>query len=310
MAGMVDDLLNLTKEVAWARWTVHVTNDRPKAVHYTNDGSWVEPGEEWHDPAALDDPLAKVTVERSRAANVAMHNNGCTWGGGVETYMFKEGPLAGLSIHHWGFLPEYGEACWNSCMTHAVKAFKASAVLWNIGLHLLNHDYDAPTCEMRQNPSKENCGNYQEMVAMATRDLVKVTPKVIWKTTNMFCEERQVDMFPSIKDKLDKWHDAAQLKSLEATCHKSCDRMGDFTCSDWLMDGRTTTRFHKESLRALNQIKLEQPKYASSVRLLDAYAPSKKCCDRGCKRETEDGEHYRGLDRDLLRTLADILVTA
>jgi len=40
---------------------------------------------------------------------------------------------------------------------------------------------------------------------------------------------------------------------------------------------------------------------------LDTFHPTRECCDGGCEAETDDGEHYAGLDSKFTRRLATIL---
>jgi len=306
VSGMVGDLVNFTDAIAPGFkkgsevWNAYVSNDRPKAIHHGN--SWVKPGEEWIDPSADEHPVAKQAVELAKAATQALHKKKCQWGGGLDTYVFG-GDLEGLVVHSWGYLPEYSEFCWDACFTEAMEALKPSAVMWNIGFHLLNHDFKKSTCEKRQNPAKPNCGDYKKMVKLGTAELSSVVPKVIWRTTNWLCEAKMIESKPFLEHDLAKWNVPATRAYFERQCQKDCPAYNALSsCQDWLFDSSATERLYKESMAALDSFSRKK-----GVHVLDAFSQTKQCCERGCAEGTWDGEHYRGLDRDLIAGLASIL---
>jgi len=313
MAGITEELLNMTSsspgEAGCIYELLYVSNDRARSVNYgCNRGcGGVPPGGEWMDESKLTDDMARKTVWRAKESTRRLHAQGCKSGGGLETYVFRTGPFQGLVVHHWGFLPEYTEFCWDDCMTDAMAALKPQAVLWNIGLHLLNHDFKPSVCDVRKNPTKKNCGNYQDMVALATRGMESAgVDKVIWKTTNWLCEDIQSEGFPATKEALTKWHNVADRKKNNEQCLKDCPAYGslDLPCYEWFMDAHTTTRLHQESAYALQKVRNEDGK---GVHVLDAYWKTKYCCDQGCHDMTDDGEHYTGLDSKLMIGFASIL---
>lgn len=315
MSGITEELLNMTSsspgDPGCIYELLYVSNDRARSVNYgCNRGcGGVPPGGEWMDESKLTDDMTRQTVERAKESTKRLHEQGCKSGGGLETYVFRTGPFKGLVVHHWGFLPEYTDFCWADCMTKAMEALKPQAVLWNIGLHLLNHDFKPSVCAVRKNPTKKNCGNYQDMVELATASMVSVgVEKVIWKTTNWLCEDIQNEGFPATKEALLKWHDEANLEQNNEQCIKDCPEYGtlDLPCYEWFMDAHTTTRLHQDSLFGLNSVR-NQLGAGSGVHLLDAYWKTKYCCDNGCKDFTDDGEHYTGLDSKLMIGLASIL---
>lgn len=305
VSGMVNDFVNFTDAIAPGFkhgsevWNTYVSNDRPKSIHHGL--GWVHTGEEWVDPEAEGHPVAKEHVKLAQAATKALHAKGCKWGGGLDTYVFG-GDLEGLVVHSWGFLPEYSEACWDSCFTDAMAALKPSAVMWNIGFHLLNHDFKKSTCEVRHNPTKLKCGDYKEMVTTGMTELASVVPQVVWRTTNWLCEAKVVESKPFLEHDLNKWKDPSSASWLEKQCQKDCPQYGSLSsCRDWLFDATTTERLYTESMDAIAQL----PK--KGIHVLDAFKQTKDCCGAGCDAGTWDGEHYRGLDRDLVRGLAAIL---
>lgn len=315
MSGITTELLNITSaapgEDGCIYELVYVSNDRARAVNYgCNRGcGGVPPGGEWILKEALTDDMARKTALRAQASTKALHDDGCKSGGGLETYLFRTGPFKGLVVHHWGFLPEYTDFCWDNCMTNAMAALKPQAVLWNIGLHLLNHDFKPSVCAVRKNPTKKNCGNYKEMVKLATTSMVNSgIPHVIWKSTNWLCEDIQSEGFPLTKAALDKWHVEENRPNLNQQCLQDCPAYKDLDlpCYEWFMDAHTSTRMYHESESALEDLHAELED-GNSVSRLDAYAVTKECCDGDCHKETDDGEHYTGLDAGLVKTLAQTL---
>merc|ERR1711957_55979 len=111
-----------------------------------------------------------------------------------------------------------------------MQALKPSAVLWNVGFHLLNEDWNEKKCATRQNPAKLNCGNYEKLVEHATVDFMKASPIVFWKTTNYLCEHKKVEWSPELEETFAKWADPSQTAALEAECHENCDKMTNFNC--------------------------------------------------------------------------------
>lgn len=308
MSGVVSNLLGISEEAEQHKWLLHTTNDRPVAVHFTNDHSAVAPGGEWYEPDAQNSPVAKLVLERSQAAQESLHSMNCTWAGGVSTYLFTGGPLEGLVVHDWGFIPEYGDACWKPCMPEAVKAFKASAVLWNIGFHLLNQKFDKEICARRQNMAKENCGDYKELVKMGTHQFLDVVPIVIFRSTNHLCEAKHRDFIcTQLVTEYDWWQNDSMRPQLEEACHENCPLIANhLKCYDFLMSSRATDLFYEQSINAIVELQAEVPLRASRIHMLDAYESSKQCCDSSCN-ATDDGEHYTGLDRGLVDQLAVLL---
>jgi len=254
----------------------------------------------------ITDQHHKLTVLHAEASTKMLHAGNCNSGGGLETYGFRDGPFKNLIVHHWGFLPEYAEFCWLPCMKLAIKALKPTAVVWNVGFHLLNHDFNKVVCKQRHNPAAPGCGDHKQMVKMATQDMLEVGVKqVVWKHTNWVCEERQKSGFPKTAESLDKWHDEAALPSLEKQCAKDCPDYAGMKCYDWFFDAHTSTRMYKESEDALRELREEWG--SDRVLDLDAYNPTRRCCERGCEDETDDGEHYAGLDGSFVVRLASML---
>lgn len=307
MMGISVDMLNLTDEVLHAQNIVYAANDRGRPIQM---GTMLEDGQEWHDEKQLDDPMVAAAVKRAQAATAALHSRKCTWGGGIQLYAYRESPLKGLVFMSWDFLPEYGEACWDACMGLAMQALKPSAVLWNIGFHLLNEDWDAEKCAKRQNPAKLNCGNYQKLVEHATTDFMKASPIVFWKTTNYLCEKKKIEWQPSLEETFAKWADPAQADALEAECHENCDKMKNFKCKDWVFRADTSELLYKESLAAVAHLQGMEQGHSSKLHVLDTFQATRSCCDRGCDVETQDGEHYRALDRGMIQKLASTLGAA
>eukprot|EP00928_Gymnodinium_smaydae_P069731 TRINITY_DN533_c0_g1_i2.p1 TRINITY_DN533_c0_g1~~TRINITY_DN533_c0_g1_i2.p1 ORF type:complete len:413 (-),score=74.32 TRINITY_DN533_c0_g1_i2:154-1323(-) len=311
MSGIATELLNMTEEVDQAHELIYVSNDRAKKVRYgCNEAcGGVPPGGEWQDDAKLTDDITKKTVERAAASTKALHDAGCKSGGGLETYVFRSGPFKNLVVHHWGFLPEYSGFCWKSCMADAMKALKPSVVLWNVGFHLLNHDFKPSICKVRSNPTKEGCSDHKGMIKTATEQMLEAgVGSVVWKSTNYLCEARQVVGFPTTKDALDKWHDKDNLKKLEEKCKSDCPEYNKagLSCYDWFFDAHTTERFQKEALEAFTELQGNKA-LSGRVHMLDAFSDTKACCEAGCEAETDDGEHYAGLDSKLAAKFAAIL---
>jgi hypothetical protein len=192
-------------------------------------------------------------------------------------------------------------------MTDAMGELKPTAVLWNIGFHLLNHDFKPTVCRQRYNPTKKNCGDYKQMVKLATSQMLGAgIESVVWKATNYLCEDRQVVGFPKTKEALLKWHVEEDRPALERACRKECPQYdaAGLTCYDWFFDAHTTERLFAESQDALTELRAE---VGGGIYMLDSFNLSKNCCDRGCEEETTDGEHYAGLDSQLLVEFAKIL---
>eukprot|EP00928_Gymnodinium_smaydae_P070130 TRINITY_DN54056_c0_g1_i1.p1 TRINITY_DN54056_c0_g1~~TRINITY_DN54056_c0_g1_i1.p1 ORF type:complete len:379 (-),score=91.06 TRINITY_DN54056_c0_g1_i1:43-1179(-) len=287
-------------------------NDNCKNVYLGNDMEkamrrkvWVQSGGEWFEPTAMDSKVSRLAVERSQAATAALHARNCSWSGRLETYVLNKAPLDGLVVYFWGYLPELGNACWDACMTEAMAALRPSAMMWNIGFHLLQREFDKWTCERRHPFAKKNCGNYEQMVSTGMRELAGVVPKVVWRTTNWLCEKTNLMRIPYGRETLAKWHDPLQRQLLEEECHRSCPGFGaEERCGDWLFDSRATERLYNESMSAIRSLS-----GTAGIHVLDAFKTTRDCCERGggvCK-ASWDGEHYDGLDRDLLLQLAHIL---
>lgn len=315
MAGVTTELLNLTDEINNAMELIYVSNDRQKRVRYgCNEAcGGVPPGGDWSNDSALTDFISKETIARARASTEALHAKGCKSGGGLETYIFRQGPYRNLVVHHWGFLPEYAGMCWQDCMNDAMQALKPTAVVWNIGFHLLNHDFSPSVCEQRHNPTKPGCGDYELMVKMATEGMLDAGVKqVVWKHTNHVCEARQIIGFPKTEQGLKKWHKKGALAHLEQTCAKECPQFAKagMKCYDWFFDAHASERMYSDATRALAEVRAfaKTREHKDAVLELDAYMTTKECCDAGCEEATDDGEHYAGLDASLAKEITSMLV--
>lgn len=315
MAGVVAELLNLTAGINKEMELIYVSNDRARRVRYgCNEAcGGVPPGGEWHNETAITDLISRETLARAKASTEALHSQGCKSGGGLETYIFRQGPYKNLVIHHWGFLPEYAEMCWQPCITDAMKALKPTAVVWNIGFHLLNHDFTPLVCSVRHNPANPGCGNYKQMVKDATSGMLEAgTKQIIWKHTNWVCEPRQIARFPQTEMGLLKWQQQDQLQAHEKTCKEECPQYDEagLTCYDWFFDAHASERMYGEAAEALAEVRAAlAPEKKDAVLELDAFAVTKACCEgeRACEEETEDGEHYAGLDSSLAKQLTSML---
>lgn len=311
MSGVVEELTTIADGEGRASEVIYVSNDRPKRVLYgcNADCGGVPAGGEWKaDPDVLNDVMTQLTVKRAENSTKALHSQGCQSGGGLETYAFRSGPFKNLVIHHWGFLPEYTDFCWKPCMTNAMAALKPTAVVWNIGFHLLNHDFKPSVCETRYNPTKTGCGDYKNMVHTATKQMISAgIGNVVWKHTNWLCEDRQKEGFPLTADSLDKWNNRTNRAALEKQCEIDCPKYAaaGMTCYDWFFNAETTTRMYLQSKAALKTLRDEFG--SEAVREVDSYRMTKECCSGGCKEETEDGEHYMGLDSAVALELARVL---
>jgi len=307
IAGLAGEFLDLT---SW--WEVYVANDRPQKYH-GSEGP-IEPGQDWgvdvECPTCTQKrfDVARAAVQRGKAATAKLHSQNCTWAGGIETFAMGE-PLRGLLVHRWGFLPEYGEACWQSCMADAMKELKPTAIMWNVGLHLLNHRFDVATCSRRSNPAKYNCGDYQEMVHHGMSQLAFATPTLVWRTTNWVCEPKIIQHNPHLKSDLDMWQLEANRPSLEDKCKLECPKYAEKDCYNWLMNGRATELQYNQSMAAVTQAKTALRGRGEQLYVLDAFKLSRQCCENevGCD-ETEDGEHYQGLDAALANELSSIML--
>lgn len=309
MSGLVTELLNISWEVKDTQEILYVSNDRKTSVRYgcNAECGGVPPGGEWHDEALMTDSVAKTIVERSRASTEALHSKGCNSGGGLETYIFRSGPYKNFVLHHWGFLPEYADYCWKSCMVDAMAALKPTVVVWNTGFHLLNHDFNPSVCRQRSNPTKPLCGDYKSLVKLATHQMLQAgVQTVVWKHTNWVCESRQMDGFPKTKEALLRWGNTTDIPKLEEQCQKDCPQYEGMSCRDWFFNARTSKRMYKEASEGLELVRAQWDQ--GRVLELDAYNPTRECCDRGCEAETDDGEHYAGLDSELTQQLMRILV--
>lgn len=307
MSGIVTEVMNVTREVELSLELVYVSNDRNKPImewkgdYNSTNGlnpnaprGGVHPGEDWYDETKMDDNMVKLSIERARESTRKLHAKGCKSGGGIETYVFRRGDYKNLVIHHWGFLPEYAEMCWKPCMKEAVGALKAEAVVWNIGFHLLNHDFKKSICNRRHNPAKPGCGDYKSLVSTGTRQMLEAgVPTVIWKHTNWVCEKRQDEGFPQTTEALLKWKDLSQRSNLEKQCQVDCPQYKGMNCYDWHFNARTSQRMYFEATDALAEVR---EVYGNRVREIDTFKATKECCERGCEDETDDGEHYAGLD--------------
>eukprot|EP00928_Gymnodinium_smaydae_P088376 TRINITY_DN72474_c0_g1_i1.p2 TRINITY_DN72474_c0_g1~~TRINITY_DN72474_c0_g1_i1.p2 ORF type:complete len:425 (+),score=129.29 TRINITY_DN72474_c0_g1_i1:74-1276(+) len=312
MAGVVTEILNISQEVQDTMELIYVSNDRLKRVRYGCDEACggVPPGGEWNNESAMTDVFSKAVLKRAEASTAALHASDCKSGGGLETYIFRAGPYKNLVVHHWGFLPEYSGFCWQPCMDEAMAALKPTAVVWNVGFHLLNHDFTPSICNQRHNPVKPGCGNYKEMVKMGTTGMLEAGVKqVIWKHTNWVCEKRQIAGFPKTAKGLRKWHKKGALMKLERACASDCPQYKEagLKCYDWFFDAHASARMYRQALLALREVRAERPDDADSILELDAFKASKDCCAAGCEAQTDDGEHYAGLDAGLAVQLADML---
>jgi len=282
--GLVESVLNLTS-------STHVY----QGSHLSQGGS------EWQDPTLERDLENGATlrwataVANAKTAYGFFESTSCGLRGAIETHYYDQ-PLEGLVLHYWAFQPEINEACWKPCMAEMVQALQPSAVVWNIGLHLLSTRYDAKNCEMDHGkvPGKANCGNYEELVTEGLGQLSSVTPKLVWRTTNWACW----DKFVSKPD----WHDLATRDELEEACRNECPEgpvAAGENCYDQLLDTRGTRLQYDRSMRAINNVKWKKN---STVQVLDAFTKTRDNCD-----ETPDGVHYRNLDFELARDLASLL---
>merc|ERR1712226_706132 len=100
---------------------------------------------------------------------------------------------------------------------------------------------------------------------------------------------RQKSGFPQTAEALEKWGDVSQHSVLEAQCKTDCPQYSGKSCYDWFFNARTSQRMYNESSDALAE--LRQVYGSARVRELDAFHPTRECCDRGCEEETDDGEH-------------------
>lgn len=302
IAGLAGEFLDLPD--GW--WEVHLANDRPAKYHGTEGP--VFPGEQWSANTKGDDRrfvVAREAVKRAAAATEALHTQNCTWTGGLETFTLGP-PLRGFILHRWGFLPEYGATCWHKCFADAMRAIKPSAIMWNIGLHLLNHRFDKMTCDRRSNPSKPNCGDYQDMVRRGMYNMADATPTLVWRTTNYVCEPKLVQRNPKLERDLVEWRDGANRPALEEQCHQDCPKFSDKECYNWLMNGRATELQYNQSLKAIDEGRTLSR--GRSLRVLDAFKLTRDCCETGECDATDDGEHYQGLDAQLANDLTSIMV--
>jgi len=243
MSGILTELLGVSDPGAME--IIYVSNDRAKSVRYgcNEECGGVPPGGEWKNETLVSDKMTKLTVQRAEASTQALHASKCNSGGGLETYVFRTGPYKNLVVHHWGFLPEYAQYCWLPCMTEAMEALKPTAVVWNIGFHLLNHDFSPSVCEQRHNPANPGCGDYKLMVTQATSQMIQSgIQTVVWKHTNWVCEDRQVVGFPETKKGLATWNDESNRASLEKTCQKECPQYKGMSCYDWFFNAHTSER--------------------------------------------------------------------
>merc|ERR550532_2756627 len=152
-----------------------------------------------------------------------------------------------------------------------MAALKPTAVVWNIGFHLLNHDFNPSVCKQRHNPAQPECGDYKAMVAKATNQMLQSgIQTVVWKHTNWVCEERQMVGFPETKAGLAKWHQESRRSALEKTCQKECPQYKGMSCYDWFFDAHTSERMYNESTAALASVR-EFTSPNKHVRELDAF---------------------------------------
>jgi len=301
---------------------VHAANDRGQAVRFPPDmPAAVQNGDQWATDVGNGLKLQRTVIGRAKAAHSAIHSWNCTWSGGMETYLTTSGSLKGLVVHHWGFIPEWGNACWDTCYAQAIKELKPDAMLWNVGLHLLNYKFDQTTCEKRNIPGKRNCDDYSTMVTKGMTQLSEFVPTLVWKTTNYLCEPLQVKHFPLVASKLSMWNDMSQRAALETICTKTCPVYAGLKCGDWVMTSNNTQRLYSDSMAAVEKVKddlqlgkhgkhdkHDKPvKHDKRIRTLDAFTATKSCCEAGCEGKTEDGEHYAGMDKDFIADLAALV---
>lgn len=278
--GMAEKLVNLT-EIS----KVYRASDM---LHYSNEH--------------LDDKVQEGTLSHKAQLTAmrgyrALHDQNCTVSGALEATVFGA-PLEGLVLYHWEFIPEYSDACYKPCLVDAAEAMKPTAVMWNVGLHLLSVNYDAKACarEHGKNHGKLHCNDYESLVAMGVNGLAPTSNKFVFRTTNSVCWDK-------IGNKPD-WHDQTKRRELEETCHRECPDFSETDhCYDWLLDEHSTALQYRQAMRSVDQeILAAQADGSRSVHVLDAYAASHQNCDA-----TSDGVHFTALDGQLVHDLAKIL---
>lgn len=286
--------------------SVHVKNDRPSdgpGYPILSSGSTViEPGAEWHDARYASHPV----VLRAIAASKEIQRQGCSWGGTLETMLVGD-PMEGLIVHYWNFLPEYSShGCWQQCMADAVKVLEPRAMMWNIGMHLMNEKFDIETCQKRHSHASSNCGDYEQLVTLGMRGFAAVVPTVVWKTTNAICDKVMMEHDVEVAENLPQWKDPKQRPVMEEQCHKQCPFFKSTeACYDWLAVSDSTQRMYKASMTVAETY--QKKSTFAKVHVLDAYDVTKTCCDSSCP-DTPDGMHYiNGTDAFLMKSLAKII---
>ena len=67
------------------------------------------------------------------------------------------GPMEGLSVHYWNFVPEYiTHGCWQHCMVDAVKVLEPRVMMPNIAMHPMNEHLGTKTCRKHQSHASSN----------------------------------------------------------------------------------------------------------------------------------------------------------
>mmetsp|Transcript_73666 Transcript_73666/g.204828 ORF Transcript_73666/g.204828 Transcript_73666/m.204828 type:complete len:401 (+) Transcript_73666:105-1307(+) len=286
---------------------VHLSNDRPKSIWTGKGRNFVRPFETWNDTDFLTGPKSSVqsrtAIMRAQAATGVLYGKNCTWGGGIYTSVWADGPLKGLILYQWGFIPEYLDSCWGPCYKEAMQAMQPTAVFWNVGVHLLSKTMDAETCERRYSPSKPFCGDYGQLVKTATMDFLAVVPTVIFKTTNYICDE--FERSAKVRQTFVEWQDVDKVEALEKQCAKDCPSFAGLKCRDWLMDSQTSERLHRESMSEIRKLQRKH----NNLHVIDAFETTRRCCEKGCD-STKDGVHYHRLDPFLVNMTSAILANA
>eukprot|EP00928_Gymnodinium_smaydae_P100086 TRINITY_DN973_c0_g1_i2.p1 TRINITY_DN973_c0_g1~~TRINITY_DN973_c0_g1_i2.p1 ORF type:complete len:405 (+),score=83.24 TRINITY_DN973_c0_g1_i2:186-1400(+) len=293
ISGMVDAFLHFDKYP----WLVYTANDRSHVFNGLGETGGVKPGEDWSHPGVEKpdtEQFIKDAVARGRAATQALHALKCNWGGGLQTLTYSKGALQGLVLHYWSFIPENSDGCWQSCFADAMKELQSTAIVWNVGMHVLSHKYDHATCLKRAGHAKDYCNDYSEMLTIGLQEFSKTTKTVVWRTTNSLCDAALAKRNRNHARELALWHDDVKRSMQERKCHRECPFFrADEQCYDWFMDGRATELQYNQSMNVVQKLRRK----VKDLRVLDAFALTRRCCESGCD-ATEDGVHYFGSDPD------------
>lgn len=213
---------------------------------------------------------------------------------GVYTSYF--GAPLNLTLHRIGLHSRLADdtGCFDQCLVDAVAELQPGAVVWNFGLHLM-HVYPERSCVAE--PEKQNyhnCGDYGSLVKSSAAALMKVTPLLIWRTTNAICEEKY---HPDTVKLLEAWHGETTGAELEERCQEECGLGEGRSCLDELADAHGAQLQRRLSLQAITSV-------SRDIALLDAFTMTEDRCDM-----TPDGEHYAKLSYDEVSALAFILAS-